>query len=338
MTFSVNGIKQEKDQKYTVEMVIGVDASLLARKLLEEAGILILSVKEFTEDKKTFGNVYFTIEKNFQTIECVTKYTDLQEAANFFAFVGFDLRSINRFIMPITPKESEMIIAQAKAEAEKKKAEVRKQIVEQEEKERKIYEDVKLQSAKKIVEKVFEKVDLTLNRSATSIEIQERKKITALVEELKKLRMGTNFEKIRETIQELFTITEKIDDHYFASINDPDKTINDESLVTTTDVDKELERMENVKILKSLGAKISLKNQDYATFGPGAIYRKFLQKDLLLKLADVPGVLSGLYDIAELIMLVVVSLLGVYTLANEIYLFSVNQFGLAYMLMSVGLR
>ena len=59
---------------------------------------------------------------------------------------------------------------------------------------------------------------------------------------------------------------------------------------------------------------------------------------MLLKFADVPGLLYSLYDIAELIMLVVVSLLGIYTLANEIYLFSVNQFGLAYMLMSVGLR
>ncbi len=54
MTFSVNGIKQEKDQKYTVELLMGVDSTLLARKLLEETGVLILSVKEFTEDKKTF--------------------------------------------------------------------------------------------------------------------------------------------------------------------------------------------------------------------------------------------------------------------------------------------
>jgi len=30
-------------------------------------------------------------------------------------------------------------------------------------------------------------------------------------------------------------------------------------------------------------------------------------------------------------------LLGVYTLSNELYLFAVNQFGLAYMLISVGI-
>lgn len=292
MTFSVNGIKQEKDQKYTVEMLIGVDASLLARKLLEQTNILILSVKEFAEDKKTFGDIYFTIEQNFQTIECVTKYTDLQEAADFFTFVGFELKTINRFSIPITDKESEMIIAQARAEAEKKKEEVWKKIAEQEEKERKVYEDVQLESAKKLIDRVFEKVDECTKRAAGQISIQDTKKLKTLVDELRKLRMGTNFEKIRETIQEIFKLIERIDDDYFASINDPLATISNESLVTATDVDKELERMENVKILKSLGAHISLKNQDYATFGPGAIYRKFLQKDLLLKFADLPGLIS----------------------------------------------
>ncbi len=231
-----------------------------------------------------------------------------------------------------------MIIAQAKTEAEKKKNEIQQQITDEEEKERKVYEDVKLESAKKILDRVFEKTDLTLKRSEGKIGVQDMKKIKEIAEDLKKLRMGTNFEKIRERIQELFKILERIDDEYFAAINDPNITIATDSLVTTTDVDKELERMENVKILKGLGAKISLKNQDYASFGPGAIYRKFLQKDLLLKLADVPGLLHGAYDIVELIMLVVVCLLGVYTLANEIYLFSVNQFGLSYVLMSVGLR
>lgn len=305
---------------------------------MEETGVLILSLKEYPEEKRQFGDIYFTIEKNFQTIQCITKMQDLQEAADFFTFVGFELRSINRFTMPITEKESDMIIAQAKTHAQEKKQELMRKVEEEVEKERKVYEDVQLQSAKKIIERVLEKVTLSLKRSEGILPAIESKKVTALVDELKKLRMGNNFEKIRETIQELFKIIEKIDDEYFVRIQDANATISTESLVTTTDVDKECERMENIKILKSLGAKISLKNQDYASFGPGAIYRKFLQKDILFKCMDFTGVLRSSYDIIELIMLVVVSLLGVYTLANEIYIFSVNQFGLSYMLMSVGLR
>ena len=84
MTFSVNGIKQEKTGKYTVEMLVCVDAPLLARKILEKMNILILSVKEFPKDKKTFGDIYFTIKQNFQDIDIVTKYVDIQEACNFF--------------------------------------------------------------------------------------------------------------------------------------------------------------------------------------------------------------------------------------------------------------
>ncbi len=337
MTFSVNGIKQENEQKHPVELLIDVEASLRARKLLEQVGILILSIKEFTQDKKTFGDIYFTIQDHFQIIECVTKYQDLQEAANFFIFCGFELKTINRFRTPITENESTMIIANAKAYTEKRKEELMMKIEEEEKKAKKVYEDQKLEVAKQLIDKVFEKTELTLKRSEGILSISDTKKIKTLVEELKKLRMGTNFEKIRDTIQELFTLLERIDNDYFASINDQTSTIAPDSLVTMTDVAKELERMEKVKILTSLGAKVSLKNQDYAIFGSWAIFRKFLQKDLILKFADLPGLLRSLYDIVELILLITLSLLGVYTLANEIYLFSVNQFGLAYMLMSVGL-
>lgn len=338
MTFSVNGIKQEKNEKHIVEILVCVDASLLARKLLEETNILILSVKDFPTDKKTFGDIYFTIDQNFQDIDIVTKYTDIQEAANFFSFVGFDIKSINSFSHPIPQNDMDIILFTAKQAAKERKAQIDEKSKSEAEQEKKIYSDEHLESAKKIILRVFEKVDETLKRSEWSIGMQEMKKILSLTEELKKLRMGTNFEKIRETIQELFKVMEIVNDNYYLSIQDPSDTISDDSLVTNIDVQKELERMENIKILKSLWAKISLKNQDYATFGSSAIFWKFLQKDLLLKFSDLPGVLSSLYDIAELIMLVVISMLGVYTLANEIYLFSINQFGLSYMLMSVGLR
>ncbi|MFA7298525.1 MAG: hypothetical protein WC010_02660 [Candidatus Absconditabacterales bacterium] len=338
MTFSVNGIKQEKNEKYTVEILVCVDASLLARKILEQHNILILSLKEFPTDKKTFGDIYFTIAQNFQTIDIVTKFTDIQEACNFFTFVGFDIDSINSFSQPLTKKEIDIIITNGQTDASIKKADVRKHLLEKEDEERKVYQDENLESAKKIISRVFEKVDEALKRSASTISLIDTKKLKMLTEELKKLRMGTNFEKIRETIQDIFKMIEKINDDYYFSIQNPNDTISNESLITPVDVDKELERMENVKILKSLHAHISLKNQDYAAFGSSAIFRKFLQKDFLLKMSDIGGLLYSLYDIAEFILLVVITLLGIYTLANELYLFSTNQFGLAFSLISMGIR
>ena len=165
MTFSVNGIKQEKNEKYTIEILVCVDAPLLARKILEEHNILILSLKEFPTDPKTFGDIYFTIKNNFQDIAIVTKYTDLQSASDFFTLIGFDITKINSYSKPRSPEEVDTIIANGQAAAAIKKADVWKQIIEKETEERKVYEDAHLESAKKIVERVFEKVDETTKRA-----------------------------------------------------------------------------------------------------------------------------------------------------------------------------
>ncbi len=338
MTFSVNGIKQEKNETYTVEMLVCVNEPLLARKLLETTNILILSVKEFPKDHKTFGDIYFTIEQNFQTIEIITKYIDIQEACNFFTFIGFDIRTINSYSKPVAEQEMENIIVNGKADTLIKKNASQLQTQQTEQAEKKIYSDEHLESAKKMIARVFEKVNETLKRSEGKISILEIKKIKILTEELKKLRLGTNFEKIRETIQEIFKLITTINNDYYASIQNPNDTISSTSLVTPVDVDKELERMENVKILKALGAHISFKNQDYATFGSSAIFRKFLQKDLLLRFSDPTSLLYNLLDLAEYVALIVLALLGVYTTINTVYLFSTNEYGYAYSLMSVGIR
>ena len=338
MTFSVNGIKQEKNEKHTVEILVCVDAPLLARKILEQRKILILSLKEFSQDKKTFGDIYFTIKLNFQEIDIVTKYENIQEACAFFSFIWFDIIDINSYSAPISDKEILDIITAARTEAADKKAKVKEQIQKKEEQEKKVYADANLESAKKIIIRVFEKIDETTKRSAGTISIQDMKKIQSLTEELRKDRMGTNFEKIRGTIKDILALIEKINDVWYMSMQNPEATIASDTLITTTDIDKELDKLENIKILKSLHAKIPVKNQDYALLGSSAIFWKFLQKDMLYKLANLGWVLYSFYDIVEFTFLIVVTLLGVYTIANEIYLYSTSRFGLAFSLISMGIR
>ncbi|MEI6774790.1 MAG: hypothetical protein WCL18_08720 [bacterium] len=44
------------------------------------------------------------------------------------------------------------------------------------------------------------------------------------------------------------------------------------------------------------------------------------------------------YDIAELLLLVIATLLGIYTLANEVFLFSASQYGFAFSMITIGIR
>ncbi len=99
--------------------------------------------------------------------------------------------------------------------------------------------------------------------------------------------MGNNVEKITATIQQLFDLLDRIDSIYYAQLPSA-SPISPTSLVTQQDISREAEKLENIKILQSLGAKISLKNKDYSLFGTSAIMRKFLQKDMLAKMMDLP--------------------------------------------------
>lgn len=279
-----------------------------------------------------------TVDYKDQDIALVSKYTDIEEACEFFSFIGFTLQTINSNVHPISPEYSAEIIAKAKEKSLKKHQIQDKYTQEKEAEKNKMYADEKLQSVKEVVLKIFEKVATTITRAESIIDIQEMKKITALTEELKKLRMGTNFEKISEVIQKIFVWLEKIDNQRFDLKEKESECISSESVVRFTDVERELERMENVEILKSIGMKVSMKNKDYAVFGNSALFWKFLQKDIFAKFSNIPKILSSAYDIVEFILLIVVSLLAVYVLFNQIYMFSDNQFGLAYSLMVVGLR
>ena len=141
MTFIVNGIKQDENEKHSIEVMVCVDATLLARKIFEKTNILIIGLKEWTEDKVTFGDVYFSIKNNTQIIEVITKYKNIQDACNFFVFVGFDLVDVNSYSQPISQKESAEIIANAQAAMLKKKSEVWEQIRQRKTQEKKVYED-----------------------------------------------------------------------------------------------------------------------------------------------------------------------------------------------------
>ena len=81
MTFSINGIKQDSDRQHTVALLMDVETSDLARQIFEHYHILILSLKEFSQDTKSFGDIYATIAYKNQHIQIVTPYKDIQTAA-----------------------------------------------------------------------------------------------------------------------------------------------------------------------------------------------------------------------------------------------------------------
>jgi hypothetical protein len=172
------------------------------------------------------------------------------------------------------------IIAQSKAEVEKKKVEDKLLLEKSKAKQKKIYADQKLDQAKEFLARVFERVDATVKRSVGQIPIMDMNKIKYMTEELKKLRMGTNVETIRDTVEELFTILERINAARYESQKAQAVAIDRESIITDFDIQEEAEKLEYTQILKSIHANIPLRNQEYKIFGSSAVYLKLIQREI----------------------------------------------------------
>lgn len=162
MTFIVNGIKEGFEKKYNIELLLGVDSVLMAKKILEDTGIIILSLKEYKEQKNKFGNIYFTIDFLQQQVTLVIdSQDDIPTVCNFLMKLGFAITYINFFQNPLPDDQVKNIIAENIAKRDQEKEAEKRILQEKKQAEEKIYADPRLQTDKKVIERIFQKMDHT---------------------------------------------------------------------------------------------------------------------------------------------------------------------------------
>lgn len=326
MTFIINGIKEGLEKRYNIEFLLCIDSTLLAKKLLEETGVIVLSLKEFKEEEKKFGNIYFMTHTGEQEIKVIAQFDgDMSAACDFFFAMGFDVLSINNFANPVSESEMKKIIEESKIRSQKRVEEEKKKIQITVEKEKKVYTDKRLETDKTTIEWAFAKIEQTIATTKGFISGKELKKLKEKEEEIKKLKLWTNHERIKELIEEITTMLEIMENEYFAANPNEAEKIFDGSIVTDVDIQKELSTLDKIEGLKTIGWKIKTSEQDYLLLGKYAIFRKLLLKDILhifktpKHLADM---IYNAYDLVELGLLFVAISVVVYTIMDTIFLWS----------------
>jgi hypothetical protein len=107
-------------------------------------------------------------------------------------------------------------------------------------------------AAKEVIARIFEKTPIVLDSVKLKLTPQELKRISSLQEELRKLRMGNNYEKIRDVGKDLIAIIQKIDEQHFFGLRSQAKPLIKNSEVTDIDLEKEEAKQAYVLQLKKL--------------------------------------------------------------------------------------
>jgi hypothetical protein len=255
-----------------------------------------------------------------------------------FLHMKLSIQEVNTFQDPQPLEQSQRVIALCQAELnqtqEEEQLAQKKQVATQ----KKIYySDANLEKAKEVISWITERVEYLLLERQAYISSKDLRTIKERVEELKKMRMGTNYERTRDLLQELVGMIDTIQQAYFESVQDKAQPIFPESVVTDIDVQKALSVLEIVQKQQQFGGTVSAARQDYVAFGKGIVFLSFLKKDFFHRLSFITDMLYSLPDLLVLATLIVLGELSCMIASNTLFSFRSDVSSLFQPFLSLGL-
>jgi hypothetical protein len=169
-----------------------------------------------------------------------------------------DVVDVNDFFDMQTDEQVSRIIAYAKTSYADTKAEkvLEKAKEKEDDQKQKYYEDHLLKRAKVSIAWVLDKIETLLQDKKIHIPPKDQKWIDMQLNEIKKQRMGSNYEKIKILMQDLFVFLSSLEDAHYGSIKEDGTTLFPGTVVSTFDLQRQVEILEEVKYQSSFGGTV----------------------------------------------------------------------------------
>lgn len=343
MTFVVNTIKQVSTgskNPQNIQFLIDIESPLLVRKIIEQSGLVLLSLTDFSWKPESFGPVYVVVVFDNQKVRIVWKKDfSLKDFVSFCFGLWFIVEDANYFVEAQTPEQIKKIFEICKKELDDQKSAEQAVIQKVKDTERKIYyEDDWLEKAKKVIAWSLEKVNTLLTEKWAFVSAKDLRTIKEKVEELKKLRMGTNYEKIRDMLQELFSMVDHIEEDYYASLEDTSQAIFSWTKVTEVDLERQVSILEKVQQQQMFWWNVPVKRKDYVAFWAILVYLMFLKKDFLEMFQNIYFYVYRIFDWFQIGLLMIciilwgsILYLWLFSFENSLYIIYYSFFSLGFL-------
>ncbi len=313
MTFVVNIIKQDKNQKKpaNIKLLLDTDSPMMARKFIENTGLVLLGLNDYKWDSSSFWPVFVDVAYDKQEMRVIGKSDfSLKDLFMFFLELEMDVVGWNTFVNPKSNEEINQILLECKKEIEEA-IKLAQEYMQKSDNSQKIYlESEWLARAKDVIAWSLDKVNTLLVDKWAFVSSKDLRLIKEKVESLKKLRMWTNYEKIRDMLQELFSIVDHIEEDYFASLKDESTVLFDWTVVTQNDLERQVSILEKVRKQQEFGGTVPAKRKDYVIFGRFLVFLSFLKKDLLNLFKNSLSYVDRIFDFLQIWVVMAICILS----------------------------
>ena len=314
MYFHLIWIKEKNWNKYDLNLILKWWDEDFIRNFLSNRWVVIVSIEEYKEEPTAFWNIVISLIYNWTEIQFITQWEDLSESMLFFISLWLRPTSFNLISNPIPEEQMKDMINSTVSAVEEEDKKIKQQEEFEELQERKKYEESGIKDWLKIINSNIDHIEQILKAGTWVLSSHDIKELESYLEEMKKIRLWTNFNKMASLILDSHILLERAENEIFAANEQNKFLIDQNSFVTNIDVLREYFNFNKVSeeaIVQP--AWLSVSKSLVSTLGIKHVLLRLLGRDIThsfdnFSLEDFLDIVMNLMEIIVIWIIMVISL------------------------------
>lgn len=321
MYFHLIWIKEQDSKAYQLDFLIFWWNEDFLKSFLSQWWVVIVKLEEFKDDPSTFWNIIMSLMYNQSEIHLLMPWEDLEERLFFIAFLWLAPQVVNFVNKPIPELQMQELIKKVFTNIKKSKEIEREKQAEAEASETKIYQEKWIEEWLAVLNSMIDNIEQIKKVWNWILLFQDIKKLEDLENEIKKIRLWTNFNKMASLVFDTQNLLWKLQTTLFAALWDNKFLIDRNSYVTNIDVISECFLLEKAKDKAVFQSKWMTPSESmYNTMWSWFVFLKFLVQDIksTFQESSWQDIFSITMELIELIVLVATIILSLLRLLSPI--------------------
>jgi hypothetical protein len=243
----------------------------------------------------------------------------LEKALRFLFSLGLSPKTANFLDTPVPKSLVETLIKKISAEYQESRELREKQKEKQLQKEQQRYEDTNVKQALKVINNNIDRIDQILTVGKGILTFEETKTLTDLSNELKKIRLGSNFNRMVQLLMDTQEHIDAAEEKVLKQLDDKKFLIDRHSSITNIDVITEytaLVKAEEKYILKN---QLDLEENRYLNGKHLTIFAKFFGKDIRNAFSSLEMLVPNMLSLLEYFILTTIVIISIFWLFSTLF-------------------
>lgn len=326
MIFHVVAIRELFGKNYSMDVLFFWLSEEKVRDVLREYKLVALQLYEYKEEKvKNYWKIKILIKFEWQEIRLLSNATEIEWIAYGLSVMWFDVENINFVENWLEQAKIDEILKTAKADATQWLNEKKEETAQKEKEDAALLDEKKREKYQIEINKLLNNIQKLVEKAKDFVDKDKLKNLFKQGQELSKLKMWRNFEKIAITLEKTYNQYSEIEQEYLLA-QKASRIQVAWSNVSDTYVISEIQKLEKAKWLTNVWST-NVNDVLKANFWWFVMYLKFLKKDFVEKLKWFPDKFPKIFDDILLWMVLLETFAWLYfSLSKVLYYSDMNDY------------